>query len=227
MRRGRSRHVPSRHHAAACATRRARSRAFTLLELIVVITIIAILAAVFLPRLTGQSQRAAEAEAAAVQRLLTAAAERAAMDGGQRLAIRYSTEDDRASLSMVVRNDRAAAGTARRGMDADWRQDLLVEPVEFSHLELTQATLDGRRLDPRKWFASLGSAQVRPSLSILLSPRGNATPTAYRIELTPDGLTAVTTSIPAAQLTTSGRAPQAPPARAIDLDATGRGDSPW
>lgn len=212
--------------AASPALRRPHRCAFTLLELIVVITIIAIIAGVFLPRLTGQSQRAAEAEAAAVQRLITAAAERAAMDGGQRVAIQYETVDDRATLSVVVRNDSDAASTVRSAK-SDWKQDLLIEPVEFSRMDVTQANLDGRRLDPRRWLAPLGVIQARPSLSILLSPRENASPTAYRIELGPDALSAVATPIPTGQISPTGRAPLGPPTRAIDLDATGRGDSPW
>ena len=103
-------HATPTSSASAVAARRGRwsgVRAFTLLELIVVITMIAILAGVFLQRFTGQSQREAESEAIAVQRLMTAAAERASLAGGQRLAIEFTTIDGHSKLPVVVRDDPA------------------------------------------------------------------------------------------------------------------------
>ncbi len=208
-------------------------RGFTLLELVVVITIIAILAGVFLPRLTGQSQRAAEGEAVAVQRLLGAAAERASLVGGQRLAIEFSNADGVSKLAVVSRVEAGGAeasgsrGGNRRGVE--WKQEALIEPVVLSELEVTQATVDGRRLDPRSWLVPLGGAQARPTISIVLGPRERSTPTAYRIDLGADSVTAERTGMRADQMGIAGSRAlgTGPSTRAIDLDATGRGDSPW
>ncbi len=221
--------------SSASGNSRARSTGFTLLELVVVITMIAILAAVLLPRLTGQPQRAAEAEAIAVQRLLSAAAERSTLAGGQRLAIEYSTIDGVSKLAVVSRDEQSSAQPTRRGSaspgrsGAAWKQEPLIEPVEFTHLDVKQATLDGRRLDARSWLAPLGASQVRPTIALVLEPRGKATSTAYRIDLLPDSVAALRSAVALDQLGVSGsRALSGGPlSRSIDLDATGRGDSPW
>ena len=208
-------------------------RAFTLLELIVVITIIAIMAGVFLPRMTGQSQRAAEAEAIAAQRLLSAAAERASLVGGQRLALEFSVTDNVARLALMERTNRTGvsgnSGTASSRPASDWSQSLLVEPVTLEFLELGQAMLDGRRLDPRRWLAPLGGSQVRPTITLVLGPRAKSTPTAYRLDLPTDAIAATRTAMPAETLVAAGSraVPGGPQTRAVDLDATGRGDSPW
>ncbi len=220
----------------SCAPARPLSRrspgAFTLLELIVVIVMIAILAGAFLPRLSGQARRAAEAESIAVQRLLTAAAERAALVGGHRLAVEFATLDGVSTLAVVSRPPSSpgpgSAGAASRNTP-EWKQDLLVDPVTLTRLELKQATLDGRRLDARGWLAPLGSAQARPTIALVLSPKDDPSATAYRIDLFPDAIVAQRTPMAADQLGVAGsRAVQSgPPTRSIDLDATGRGDSPW
>jgi len=208
-------------------------RGFTLLELIVVITIIAIMAGVFLPRMTGQTQRAAEAEAVAVQRLLSAAAERASLVGGQRLALEFSVTDNVARLALMEQANSADgsgnAPAANSRPETDWSQSLLVEPVALEYLQLDQAVLDGRRLDPRRWLAPLGGSQIRPSITLVLGPREKSTPTAYRLDLPTDAIAATRTAISADALAGAGTraVPGAAQTRAVDLDATGRGDSPW
>ncbi len=202
-------------------------RAFTLLELVVVVVMIAILATVFLPRLTGQSQRQAEGEAIRVQQLVTAAAERSSLAGGQ-VAIRYTTSDEGPTLAVVSREP-APLENARARTTPSWKPELLIDPLRLEHLELKHATSDGRRLDPRQWVVPLNGAMTRPALSLVLGQKDTPAGAAYRIDLAQDAIEARRTGLAPDQIGVAGsRALQAgPPERAVDLDATGRGDSPW
>lgn len=199
-------------------------RAFTLVEMIVVIIILAVLASVIAPRLSGQSERAAEGEAAAVQRLLTAAAERAALTGGQGVGIEY-VRGERAATISIVQRQTAPAGAAQRS-DPGWRPDALAAPVELTHLELKHAAADGRRLDASRWLVPMGGAQARPGLGLSLAPRDSSGRFGFHIELTPDATVATRRAVSASEAGGPARLLLTPD-RMIDLDATGRGDSTW
>lgn len=191
-----------------------RRGAFTLIELIVVIVILAVLAALVAPRLSGQAERSAENEARAVQRLLTAAAERAALGGGQNVGVEYARGEGAGTLSIVQRDG------------ATWRPDPLADPVSLVRLELRHATADGRRLDPARWLIAMGGAQARPSIGLSLSPREGAGRFGYHVELQPEALAATRRALSAAESAAPAGA-WTMPDRAVDLDATGRGDVPW
>lgn len=199
-------------------------RAFTLVEMIVVIIILAVLASVIAPRLSGQTERAAEGEAVAVQRLLTAAAERAALTGGQGVGIQY-VRGERGSTISIVQRQTAPAGSAQL-TDPAWRPDALAAPVELSHLELKHAAADGRRLDSSRWLVPMGGAQARPAIGLSLAPRDTAGRFGFHIELTPDATVASRRAVSASEAGGPAR-PLLTPDRMIDLDATGRGDSTW
>jgi prepilin-type N-terminal cleavage/methylation domain-containing protein len=194
--------------------RRPSRGAFTLIELVVVIVILAVLAALIAPRISGQADRAAENEAAAVQRLLSTAAEHAAMTGSGGLGIRFVRGEGSGTVAIVRRDGRA------------WRPDVLADPVVLESLELRHAMADGRRLDPSAWLVSMGGADARPAIGLSLAPRQTRGRFGYHIELQPEALGATRRALTAAEAAAPTGA-RALPDRAVDLDATGRGDVPW
>jgi prepilin-type N-terminal cleavage/methylation domain-containing protein len=201
--------------AARIGSRRAPSRAgvpaFTLVEMIVVIVILGILAGVMAPAVLRSSERLAEGEARAAQRLLTIAAERDALSSGP-LAIEYSDRD--AELRLLV----------RRGDSTEWRPDGLVLPVVFSNAKLAQCRADGRALPQSQWRIELSQVQARPAILLNIearsrpSGRSNAAARAWQVWLAPDA--------PAATRS-SGSATLPAADRSIDLDANGKGEKAW
>ncbi|MBX3403690.1 MAG: type II secretion system protein [Phycisphaeraceae bacterium] len=202
------------HRSGVHRASRPLHSAFTLIELIVVIVILAVLAALIAPRLSGQVERAAENEATAVQRLLSAAAERAAMTGGRNVGIQFVRGETAGTIAMVQRD-----GTA-------WRLDPLADPVVLERLELRHAMADGRRLDPARWLIAMGGAEARPSIGLSLAPREDRGRIGYHVELQPEAMAATRRALSAAEAAAPTGAWTLPD-RAVDLDATGRGDVPW
>jgi prepilin-type N-terminal cleavage/methylation domain-containing protein len=200
-------------------------RAFTLIEVIVVIILLGVLAGVLLPRLGLNTSRAARTEAMALRDMLTVAAERDALAGAS-VALEYDAKEERFNLLTLRQVDDRDAVTAQ------WRPDPLVTPVQMSLLAVRSAEADAKPLDIRRGFildmagdglAGGGMGGIRPSITIVLVPRAmsndarGVSASQWRIELAPESGAAVATS---------GDHP-ASPTRVIDLDATGRSEDPW
>jgi type II secretory pathway pseudopilin PulG len=188
--------------------------AFTLLELILVVVIIAVLAGAIAPRITGTDTRRAEQEAGQVQALLTAAAQRDA-HSTEPLAITFDGADGRLALT-VQRAPDPASGAA-----AAWTIDPAAPTVKLDLLEIREASLDGQRLPERAWRVEFPRTEPRPNLTLLLAMKGRTDAGPWRIELPPSATAAVQSSGSAAQ----SASPRT--AHPIDLDAAGRGDEPW
>lgn len=182
--------------------------AFTLIELIVVILILTILAGLVAPRALDTDRRRAEAEADAVARLLSAAAEKDALTP-RTLAIAWDKQARR--LELLFRQ-------SVQGQPV-WTPDPLVEPAELAHTDLAAAAADGAPLDTRGWLVSFPPAAARPGVSILLV--SDAAGRAWQVDVPAESTEATVTGRGARRdllpLST----------RSIDLDDAGRGDEPW
>lgn len=211
--------------------RPASRRAFTLIEIIVVILILGVLATTIVPRALNIGRRQSEQESKSVQRLVSIAMDKARL-WNQTVAIDYREERDdqrqggRASsvgrLSVwsmrtnaaAIEND--AAGAAR----VTWAEDALVEPVLLNRTKLALATNNGQPLPASAWRITLAPGQPRPLL--VLNLEGDSG-TRWSVRLEPDA--------PGAMRIDESPGAVAPPAvagqRSIDLDDAGKGQSAW
>ncbi len=188
-------------------------RAFTLVELVVVLIILAILAGVIAPRLLSGSSRTAEADVRRAAELVSTAGRRDSLTS-QQLAIDYDGASSTLRL-LVLRLPSAV--DAARGAPAEWVDDPLAMRVELKDVKLLSATTDGAELDPRKFRVEFKQAAVRPSLVMVFGPSEDRP--AWTVSLTPGAYRAQVISgedrFADVDQTT------------IDLDLAGKSEEPW
>ncbi|MBL0926992.1 MAG: prepilin-type N-terminal cleavage/methylation domain-containing protein [Phycisphaerales bacterium] len=189
---------------------RPRQRAFTLVELIVVIVILGVLFLLTVPRLTSTEARRAENEVRSVALLLSAIAQRDAL-GSQRLSLAYDAADRRLSAS-VFRSTGDAINP-----DGRWSSDPLLPPVVFEAARLETALFDGARADSRGWTIELFPGVGRPTIQLVFAAGEAQRPSRWLVDLLPY-------STMAAVATPSGGLSRP---TAVDLDAQGMRLSPW
>jgi len=184
------------------------TRAFTLIEVLVVVVLIALAAAVTLPRLTGNENRAARLAVEDVADLLTVFAHRESM-GHSDIAVGYDP-DSRAIMLLRLVGDPINPDNPPR-----WEIDRFESPVRLPQsVMIAEVREDGMSVDRKDWFIPALPGQGRPTIEmVLVSPDFAAT-----IALPADG-------IAARILWPDG---STGPLRAtIDLDAQGRDREVW
>lgn len=208
--------------------RRRVARAFTLIELIVVIVVLSVVAGIAAPRLLNSSSRRAQSEVRQIAELLSAAARRDGSGGGLGEAQRVVFDADKGVLSLEVR--RARAGEQDAGA---WREDPLVAPVNLENVRLERAVVDGVNADERGWRLDLAPGRVRPTIELVFvadQAGGKARRTGSAAPARPaanaERWNVLLLSYAAgAEIAGVGGAGAA--LRSVDLDATGMGDKPW
>jgi len=186
-----------------------RGRAFTIVELIVVVVILAVLAAAIGPRLAAMGGREVRASAMEVGDLVSVAARRDALTS-QRVAIEF--EGDKSRLVLMTMDVAPSGGGSPV---AEWREDKLIPPVLLGNTKITDASTDGVALDARGWRVEFPQGGLRPALALILSdPKGKEH---WRVELPSSAAHAAIS--PGNALGMSDQA--------VDLDAGGGGTSPW
>ncbi|CAG1003630.1 hypothetical protein PHYC_03080 [Phycisphaerales bacterium] len=182
-------------------------RAFTIVEVIVVVVILGILVGAMAPRLAALTGREAQAAAGRVANLLSAAATRDLLTH-QRIAVEFDGEASRLRL-LVLSEDGEM-----------WKEDPLTPAVNLGEVKVTRATMESAMLDAMNWRVEFPQDQPRPALLLVLSGgRGGDT---YRVEIASRASRAVV------------RAGENPSARevaeldgVVDLDARGMGEQAW
>ena len=185
------------------------ARAFTLLEVIVVVVVLLVLAGVIVPRIVSKNRSQTRLTLNAVRTLLSAAAQRDALTS-QAVAIRFDAESAMLSVLTPSNDDEP-----RRGDDLwPWRVDPLIQPVRFDGLTLQRAAADSLELGDDQWILELARGERRPDLTLeCLDDRGGSW-----VVLLPSG---------------SGVAkvwagePDETDRLTIDLDEEGRGRQEW
>ncbi|MBX9736077.1 MAG: prepilin-type N-terminal cleavage/methylation domain-containing protein [Phycisphaerales bacterium] len=214
------------------AVRRAASaRAFSMVEMIVVIILIGILAAVALPRMGGTRDRAAAAESESVRQLMSSLGQRLTLSG-QVVALQYEPDARRLSLLMQADATSTSSTTSSTNANAEhWKLMPLVRPVTLASTRLSALVVDGRSIPVTTMNGNAGApyqlefqpGRARPVVSIVLVREdlaGDEAP-AYQIDLPSNEPVARVRSIASARkfmpLQTRGE----------DLDAAGKRDKAW
>jgi prepilin-type N-terminal cleavage/methylation domain-containing protein len=188
-----------------------RARAFTLIELVVVLIILGIVSGIIAPRLLSGSSRAAEADVRKVAELVSAAGRRDTMTS-QQIAIDY----DGTEFSLLVLRMPSAIDAAR-GVLPQWTRDQLSMPVQLQDAVLNSVLIDGAELDPSRFRIEFLQRGQRPGVAMLFGQvRGAAT---------------WTVSLPAgtfrAQVFGGEDRDAGLDVTSIDLDLAGKGEEPW
>ncbi len=189
--------------------------AFSMIELVVVIILLAIFAGVALPRLAGGRERRAEVEARAVAGLLSALAQREALSGR---GVALECDEAAGRVSLLVAAEGSADG---------WATLPLVNAVQLDAARVSRVLVDGGAL-PANPAGSLRVAMPagvpRPGIDVLIEmagARAGETGRAWQVSLEPGAAGALVV-----RLADAG-AFAARAGGAVDLDAVGRRAEPW
>ena len=179
---------------------------FTLIELVVVVVLLGVMAAIITPRLFESSSRRMSACARELAMLLSVAAHRDSI-GADRLALEY----DGAARAVRMLVLRSGEGEAR------WQTDPLVGEVVIPEGASLAAFADGRPLDAGAWRVAMPPTEPRPTLELQLAMEKSRS-SAWIITLFP--------AASSATLAAPGAAAR-PALTSIDLDSAGVGDRTW
>jgi prepilin-type N-terminal cleavage/methylation domain-containing protein len=189
-----------------------RNRAFTLLEVVLVIALLAILMSMVMPRLIISRGRGLELAAERVADVLTMFAQRESLSG-RPVGIWH---DAQRNWIVLVALEAAPEGP---GDAADWRPDRAVAPAKLPDSvdpdRGVLAVVDGRAIDFRQWPIASEPGKPRPRLEITLADGEGREQT---VVLPPHAIAPYLASDEHARL--AAREP-------IDLDAAGRWREDW
>lgn len=191
---------PSRTHAVRAA--------FTLIELIVVVVVLAIAATAIIPKFAGTARQEADNAADRVAELMRLFAFRQSM-GAQQVALWRDGSDGR--IHLLVKDIDPENPEA----PAQWRPDRFAAPVALpAGLEVTDVRVNDQRVDAEEWNIATGPGGERPKVELRVAGQGvDAT-----LVLPPGSPSVV--RVDAGRPEPFARAP-------IDLDRAGREREPW
>ncbi len=197
------------------AFRALAARAFTMVELIVVVVVMTVIAATILPRFAGNEARAAEQEARNVKEFFSSVGARAALTS-QSLQVEY-----RATSKQFVMKTARATDPANFASEREWLADPLLAPVTLSHIVVKLITTEGLPGDALSFSIELPVGKPRPAMVVVLAQSSPGEKGAWRVEL---ASTAVQ-----AKLTRTDPLDAAMPlaGTSVDLDDAGMGENPW
>jgi prepilin-type N-terminal cleavage/methylation domain-containing protein len=198
-------------HVFAGPSRRIGPRGFTLLEVIVVVAILALLATLTVPRVTGMARREFDLTADRVADLLMMFAHRDSL-GQKPVGIMY--DESRRALMLVVLD----IDDPEQRHTASWQLDPYVDPVKLPDIVDPQslvATADGEVAYIAEYPLSHTPGEARPTIEISFQSYDGAYHTS--LVLHPYDVAPRRTD----------RSAQAQARQPVDLDAAGRSREEW
>lgn len=191
-------------------------RAFTFVELVVVIVIVSIVAGLIIPRITSWKSRQGELSVNAIADVLSAAAKRDTFSAQPAALVFEAGSAGLRLMALQVNN----AASFDPGSET-WVQDPLTPAANLEGVRLLAGAAGPTELDTKKFrieFPGAGGAQGRPGVALLF---GDDQGQRWLVKLPPSGTRAeIVTNAAAKGLPTSD-------ADEIDLDATGMRDEAW
>ncbi len=181
---------------------------FSLVEVMVVIVILGVLAALVVPRVMTMGGRRAEVAALALGDLLSVAARREALTS-QPVSVGYDSERNRVTLLALVTESSEA------GARAAWREDRLAPPVQLGESVVASVEADGASMNTKNWRIEFSPGVRRPALGITVTDAKGVD--RWRVEL----------PAIADQAIVSRGEGKGMLGESIDLDAGGAGSTAW
>jgi prepilin-type N-terminal cleavage/methylation domain-containing protein len=194
---------------ASAASSNSNRRGFTLIEVMVTVVIIALMAAMIVPRFAGNDVRSFKLAVEQVSDLLMMYAQHESL--GQKIVGLHQNAGDN-SLELLLLDSQDLTG--RTG---DWTTDPFVKPVKLPTFMLetdVEIYADNERVDLTEAPLSNELGKDRPTIMIVLrGANENAAITLYPYAVSPEVVSSYSN-------TSTGRMP-------IDLDTTGHGREDW
>lgn len=158
--------TPHDHATARARTVLTASRAFTLIELIIVVVILAIMAAAVVPKFMGTARQEANVAVDKVGELMRLFAYRQALSSQQ---VGLWRDGENGSMHLIVMDTDPEDETS----EPEWRPDRFASAVSLpSGMDVQEVRVNDQRQPPDEWLVASVPGGARPKIEIRIAGNG-------------------------------------------------------